>query len=393
VFSGPEGTAPRGLWHAGGIEEREVHNLYGHLMVSATFGGLVKRDKARNSRPFILTRSFFAGSQKYAAAWSGDNGAEWSHLRNSIPMVLSFGVASMVFSGADVGGFFDSPNQGMLARWYQVGAWLYPFFRCHCHHLSEYREVYAMSGHSAVVAREAILDRYMLLPYWYTLARVANLTGEPIVRPLWWEFPSEKWADVDDRAMLGSALLVVPFLSDREPLSVDFPDGRWFSYRTLVEIEERPLPIQNNDGRAAVFVRGGTVVPLKRRIRKSSSLMFWDPFSLIVAVGTDGKAAGELYIDDGETFDFARGSFIHRKFVLEKNTFKSVPVGKQGPAKFLGTYDVIIEQIQIAGFSSEPKAVLDQKNRPLKFTFRDGVLTIRKANLPVKDDFIISFDY
>jgi alpha 1,3-glucosidase len=393
AFDGPEGTAPRGVWHIGGIEEREVHNIYGHLMISATFGGLVKRDSAKNSRPFILTRSFFAGSQKYAAAWTGDNAAEWSHLQNSIPMVLSFGIASMVYSGADIGGFFDSPDQALLARWYQVGAWLYPFFRCHCHHLSAHREIYVMTEQNAAVAREAIVDRYMLLPYWYTLARVANLTGEPIVRPVWWEFPENEWTDVEDRAMLGPALFVVPFLSENNALTIEFPASRWFCYRTLGEIKEQTLVVSNNDGRAAVFIRGGTVVPIKRRIRKSSSLMFWDPFSLIVAVGNDGKATGELYIDDGETFDFTRGSFIHRKFVFDGKTLRSVPVGKQAAGKFLLTYDVAIEQIQVTGLQSGPKAVVDSKGNQLKFFVKDGVVTIRKPNLHVKEDFTVSFQY
>ena len=91
VFDSCDLTAPRDLIHYGNIEEREVHNIYGHLMVSSSFGGLVKRDQNQNSRPFILTRSFFAGSQKYALVWTGDNTANWDHLLSSIQMVLTYG--------------------------------------------------------------------------------------------------------------------------------------------------------------------------------------------------------------------------------------------------------------------------------------------------------------
>lgn len=159
VFEIAENTAPRDLHHIDGLEEREVHNIYGHLMISATFGGLLKRDPNQNSRPFILTRSFFAGLQRSAFTWSGDNTANWLHLQNSIPQVLSYGVSSMVYSGADIGGFHDSK---LLSRWYQVGTWLYPFFRCHCHE----REIYMLEGEPRAVARDAIVDRYRLLPYW-----------------------------------------------------------------------------------------------------------------------------------------------------------------------------------------------------------------------------------
>jgi alpha 1,3-glucosidase len=121
AFGSPEGTAPRDLKHFNGIEEREVHNLYGHLMISATFGGMVKRD---NLRPFILTRSYFAGSQKYAAVWTGDNTAEWPFLRNSVALVLTFGLSGIIYSGSDVGGFFKSPNPELLSSWCLV----IPFF-------------------------------------------------------------------------------------------------------------------------------------------------------------------------------------------------------------------------------------------------------------------------
>jgi alpha 1,3-glucosidase len=313
-------------------------------------------------------------------------------MRNSIPMVLSFGVASMVYSGSDVGGFFDSPDENLLARWYQVGAWLYPFFRCHCHHLSRNREIYVMTGEHASVAREAVVDRYMLLPYWYTLARVANLTGEPIVRPLWWEFPQEKWVDVDDRAMVGPSLFVVPFLSEQDAVEVDFPDARWFAYNTLAEYSSKTT-IPFNGGRTAVFIRGGSIVPIKRRIRKSSALMFWDPFSLIIAVDAEGKAVGELYVDDGETFDFARGAFVHRKFVFSDGILRCLAVGPQSGGKFLFSFDVAIEQIQVVGLKATPKKVVDGKGNELPFEVKDGVVTVRRPNIYVRDDFTLSFQY
>jgi alpha 1,3-glucosidase len=95
-----------------------------------------------------------------------------------------WGLAGIVYSGSHVDGFFESPDPNLLSRLYQVGAWLYPFFRCHCHHLNSHGENYTLRDDARAVARHAIINRYRLLPYWYTLARHANLTGEPVVRPL-----------------------------------------------------------------------------------------------------------------------------------------------------------------------------------------------------------------
>jgi alpha 1,3-glucosidase len=392
VFDGPEGTAPRDLVHYGGFEQREVHNLYGHLMVSSTFGGLVKRDLKQNSRPFVLTRSFFAGSQRYAGTWTGDNTARWDHLKASIPMVMSYGVAGMVFAGADVGGFFQSPDMNLLARWYQVGAWLYPFFRCHCHLESASREIYVMTGDFRNVARGAVVDRYRLLPYWYTLGRIANLTGEPIVRPVWWEFPKDAWADVDDRAMVGPSLFVVPFLGETGSVRIVFPAGvRWYNYSSLKEITVENVSVPENGGRTPVFVRGGAIIPTKLKLRRAATLMFWDPFSLTVAVDDRDRAEGELYIDDGESFDFARGGFVHRKFLFGDGVLKSVTATENVPSQFAKNYSVIIEQITVTGLKRPPEKVVDDEGRSVLFAINAGVVTLQRLTLPVKDDFAISF--
>jgi alpha 1,3-glucosidase len=89
VFDSVDASAPKDLIYYGKFEERDFHNLYGYLMVSASFERLVKRSENKNRCPFILTNSYFVGTSKYAFPWSGDNVAKWNHLENSIPLVLS----------------------------------------------------------------------------------------------------------------------------------------------------------------------------------------------------------------------------------------------------------------------------------------------------------------
>ena len=164
--------------HLDYVEHREVHNMYGMMQHKATFEGHVLRDEAR---PFVLSRAFFAGSQRYGPVWTGDNTATWAHLKASVPMLLSLGVAGQTFSGADVGGFFGNPDGELLTRWYQMAAFQ-PFFRGHSHIETRRREPWSKGEPWTSAIRGAIRARYQLLPYWYTLFHDAYLTGAPTMR-------------------------------------------------------------------------------------------------------------------------------------------------------------------------------------------------------------------
>lgn len=127
IFDGPETTAPKDLIHDNYIEERSVHNIYGLSVHEATYDAIKSIYSPSDKRPFLLTRAFFAGSQRTAATWTGDNVANWDYLKISIPMVLSNNIAGMPFIGADIAGFAEDPTPELIARWYQAGLW-YPFF-------------------------------------------------------------------------------------------------------------------------------------------------------------------------------------------------------------------------------------------------------------------------
>jgi alpha 1,3-glucosidase len=397
VFNAPDRTVPKDTVHYHKYEHREVHNIYGSLMISATWGGLKKRDFEEDDRPFILTRSFFAGSQKYAFTWTGDNSADWAHLRASLPMVLSLGISGMPFCGADVGGFFDSPPPVLLIRWYQLGAWCYPLFRCHCHHNSEHREPYTLSGAQLEAVRGAIADRYSLSAYWYTAARQANLTGCPIVRPVWWEFPNDRrFADTEDKVMLGSALLVIPVLEEFEnEKHVQVPFTRWYDFRTLAEREKKDglmsMPVNLRD--IPVLIRGGSIVLLKQWRRRTTFLQFRDPFVMLVALDEDNQARGELYVDDGVSFKFAKGEFVHRRFMYTGGVLSGRPFGPaQERGEFFTDYDCVIERVKVTGLPA-PAVVRSPTGKQYETEWKDGILTIHRANLSIKDNWAVGFEF
>ena len=121
VFNGPEVTMHKSVTNLDGVEHREWHNLYGMYFQRATAEGLMLRDN--NKRPFVLSRSFYAGSQRWGAVWTGDNAAQWSHLKQAAPMLLSMSVCGLIFVGADAGGFFGDPDAELMARWIQAAAY------------------------------------------------------------------------------------------------------------------------------------------------------------------------------------------------------------------------------------------------------------------------------
>lgn len=209
MFNGPEITFPKDAVHLNGFEHRDVHNLYGQNLVKATFLGHMARSNGLR-RPFILTRSTFAGSQRYGAVWTGDNTAEWEHLQISIPMCLTFSVTGMSFCGSDVGGFFKNPDAELMIRWYQAAAYQ-PFFRSHAHIDTKRREPWIFGEEAVNLIRDAIHSRYSLIYYWYTLFYLNEKNGKPPMLPIWVEFPEEtEFYDVDDQHMVGSAIMVKP---------------------------------------------------------------------------------------------------------------------------------------------------------------------------------------
>lgn len=307
VFSGPEVTAPRDLRHVDGWEHRDIHNIYGFLMTRATYEGLAKH-RSHLDRPFILTRSFFAGSQRYCAAWTGDNQANWDQLKMTTPMLLSMSISGMPFVGADVGGFFNNPeSEDLVVRWHQAGAFQ-PFFRNHAHHDARHREIYMFQGQTLALLRNAIQLRYSYSPYWYSLFFEAHKTGMPMLRPLWMHEPyDERTYDIEDQNLVGYSLLIKPVMDKGvTSVTVYLPGAAgqtaWFDLNQqvmhqggqeiTVPVDLRVIPL---------FQRAGTIIPRFYRTRRSLELLMKDPVTLDIVLGESrGKtyAHGSLYVDE-----------------------------------------------------------------------------------------------
>uniref|UniRef100_A0A9J8BAX0 Glucosidase II alpha subunit a n=2 Tax=Cyprinus carpio TaxID=7962 RepID=A0A9J8BAX0_CYPCA len=381
VFNGPEVTMHKDALH-GVWEHRDVHNLYGLYVQKATADGLIQRSEGVQ-RPFVLTRAFFAGSQRYGAVWTGDNAAEWGHLKISIPMCLSLGLVGISFCGADVGGFFKHPSAELLVRWYQAGAYQ-PFFRAHAHIDTPRREPWLFGPENTALIREAIRQRYALLPYWYQLFYNAHRTGQPVMRPLWVEYPDDfATFSIEDEYLIGKDLLVHPVTDEGATGVTAYLPGKG---EVMFSIKSQTLSLGFSC--RSVFQRGGSIICRKDRVRRSSSCMENDPYTLYVALGSQGSAEGELYIDDFHTFSFEEAKqFVHRRLSFSANTLSSrnlAPDSQFSTASW-------IEKIVIFGGSQPSSATLKSAESALEFEFDStlAVLTLRKPGVNAAADWTI----
>jgi len=292
VFNGPETTMPKDNIHHGNWEHRDVHNINGMSFHNATYEGLrIRLGNGKERRPFVLTRSFFAGSQRSAAMWTGDNQADWPHLQQAFPMLLANGIAGFPFAGADVGGFFGNPSKELLTRWYQAGAF-YPFFRGHAHIDAKRREPYLAGEPYVSIIRDAIRLRYSLLPAWYTAFHRASWEGMPILRPHFVTFPDDEAGfAIDDQFFLGdTGLLAKPVVKESATeTTVYFPDDEvyydYFDFTTYHRKGKYEVPAALE--KIPLFMRGGHIIPRKDRLRRSSGLMRYDPYTLVISLSSE----------------------------------------------------------------------------------------------------------
>jgi len=333
VFEEKDKTLPKDALHtvkslaepekAVQVEEREVHNLFGYTMSKATYQGLLRRDKDQNTRPHALSRSFFAGSQKWCTVWTGDTMSSWEHLKISVPMLLSMSLCGLSFVGSDVGGFIGDPEPELLVRWYQLGTFM-PYFRGHSDKRCQRREPWLAPKKPFELLKEAIKERYKLLPYWYTCFEDHCKTSVPLLRPVWLDqetVQSTETMEDEVRFMLGDSLLIEPIL---EPGKYAIKDplrgmqGRWYDYYTKKEVNPEAETVTGIE-RIGCFLKGGSAIPLFeiRSHVKSSQDAKESNINLYIGLDEQENAQGKMYFDDGETFNYKKGQFARKNIEFD----------------------------------------------------------------------------
>jgi alpha-glucosidase len=328
--------------------ELEAHNVYGMQNTRATYEGLQKL--APHLRPFVMTRASYAGGHRYAATWTGDNSSTWNHLRLTTPMLENLGLSGFAMAGADAGGFAGTPQPDLLTKWLEIAAFQ-PIDRDHTAKGTAFQEPWVHGQEQEDIRRRYIDERYRLLPYLYTVTEEMSRTGVPILRPLFVEFPDatddEHPLDLDagNEFLLGPDILVAPapYPDELDDYFVELPPVTWYDYWSGAKLVPLPkatshdleqpgtkeqmaqlmqqLRIQPSIDALPVYVREGAILPIEP-LTQSTVETPQGPLTLRVYLpNANGDpaappqpCAGSVYLDDGTTTDYQKGSFVREQF-------------------------------------------------------------------------------
>ena len=328
-------------------------NAYALANAEAIYDG--QRSVNPDDRVFLLTRSGFAGQQRYSTAtWSGDIGTRWEDMKAQISAGLNFAMSGIPYWTMDIGGF-SVENRYMAAkegsedlrewrelnnRWYQFGAFC-PLFRSHGQYPC--REIYniAPEGSPTYQSMKYYTElRYQLMPYIYSLASKTHFEDYTIMRALVMDYSDdEKTYDIDDQFMFGPAFMACPVYEykarDRE---VYFPSGIWYDYYNGKRIQGgTTIHVDAPYERMPLFVRAGSIVPTGKVIQSTKE----EQKDLIVSVYAGADGSFTLYEDNGVTYDYEKGNYATIPFVYD-DARRTLTIGARE-----GDYPGMIRERQI----------------------------------------------
>jgi alpha-glucosidase len=350
-----------------GTHQYDTHNFYGHMMAMTTHESMITRRP--ELRPFVLTRSTWAGTGRKVTHWFGDNASDWEHYRTSIRQMLSFvSMHQMPLVGSDVCGFNGNTNENLCARWAMLGAFQ-PFYRNHAEISTIQQEFYQWPS-VAEAAKKAIDIRYKLLDYIYTALYYQTTTGAPMINPLFFLYPNDaNTFGIQEQWFYGDSLLISPVTTDySDTVTYYLPNDVFYNYWTHKKVQGTGANITESDLTTSdipVHIRGGAILPHRTNSANTTKALRQQDFYILVAPAADGSATGRLYLDEGEKIeqpgvseiDFkfeggkfsASGSFGYGGADGESITVAKVVVIGQTEAGATGTYDATTETVEVEG--------------------------------------------
>jgi len=377
VFVPTPDTLPDDVVHHGEAEavlHAQVHNLYGQLMARATREGLLRLRPER--RPFVISRSGFAGLQRHAMHWTGDNSSWWEHLAMSMPQLQNLGLSGYAWVGVDIGGFAGDATGELLTRWVEFGIFQ-PFCRNHSAWNTRPQEPWAFGEPYESHIRAMLVLRQRLLPFLYTLFEEAHRTGAPILRPLLFEFPDDATTyTADDEFMVGSALLVAPIARPGiDYRHVYVPRGTWVHYWTGERVNGPAHVLAHAPlGQPAIYVRANTPVPMWPAMLHDGERPA-DPLTWLVYVAAGGDGSGALFDDAGDGYGFERGEYARTSVRCQTETSVELHFEPQ-TGEFAARHRTV--ELDVRGLA-RPSQVLVDGQALTTWDFNDSRLVV---NLP-----------
>jgi alpha-glucosidase len=293
----------------------QTRNVYALQMARSSYEGA---KLAFNKRPFILTRSGYAGLQRYSAIWTGDNRSEDSHMLLGVRLLNSLGLSGVPFTGMDIGGFTGNPTTSLYARWIQIGAFN-PYFRNHTAVNTKSSEPWTYGEEVLEISRNYISLRYKLLPYLYSTFYDATQTGHPVMRSLAidYTFDSNIYnTEFENQYLFGSAFLVAPFEGSAGFGKIYFPAGKWYNlYTGAVQNGNQSKIEEISIHKLPVYVKESSIIPMQSLVQSTSE----KPTDTLIVHIYKGSVNNSFvyYEDDGESYNYEKGSYYKRAITYE----------------------------------------------------------------------------
>ncbi|MBL0356422.1 MAG: DUF5110 domain-containing protein [Chitinophagaceae bacterium] len=339
-FDGKKTTAP------------EAKNVYGFQMARSSYEAALQNSPTR--RPFILTRSGFAGVQRYSAVWSGDNTASDEGLLSSVLLNNQMGLSGISFCGHDIGGFIGDGSKDLYKRWIQVGVFS-PFCRNHKGCGGVAGEPWAYDDEAEAISKTFINFRYRLLPYLYSAFYEATQTGMPIARSLAINYPhDDKVYDnaYQNQFLFGGSMMVVPVTSADRNKKLYLPKGEWYNIYTderltgeTAHVEEVPIY------QLPVFIKGSSIIPLQGIVQSTKENPS-DTLQLHIYNGSE-KNSFIYYEDEGDGFGYKNKIYCKKQMIFSPAEKKIVIEKQQG--SFASKFKKL--QLVFHGFGDNMKTI------------------------------------
>eukprot|EP00833_Pecoramyces_ruminatium_P002368 jgi/Orpsp1_1/1176400/evm.model.c7180000057461.1 len=376
-------TLDMDVQYYGGLIDYDIHNMYGHMESIVSYKALLNIDPVK--RPFLLSRSTFPGTGRYAAHWLGDNHSWWKDMYYSITGMLTFQLFGIPMVGSDTCGFQDNANEELCARWMALGAFN-PFGRNHNGLEWDQKRIASQEPYiwpkTAEASRRALAIRYKILPYMYTQLVRTHTHSEMILYSFAALWPNDaKALSIDKQFLVGKGILVTPVIEQgKTSVNGYFPEGVWYNWYDHSDVITGPTnknlnaPIEH----IPVHIRGGQIITTQ-----GPSLTVYEnrnkPFELLVALDAQGSATGRLYLDDGISYN-VDGKFNEIEYAVENNTLTAK-----------GNYNYeepqVLHEISVLGVSSKPSKVT-VNDADAQFSFSNNELVIKNLDVSMNDDFV-----
>lgn len=333
----------------------QAHNVYGFNMARASFDGF---RSALGKRPFILSRSGYAGLQRYSAIWTGDNRAEDDHMLLGVRLLSSLGLSGVPFAGMDIGGFTGNSSISLFARWMQIGAFS-PYFRNHTAVNTKSAEPWTFGEEVLEISRNYVNLRYCLLPYIYSNFYEASQTGQPIVRSLAIGYTHDAKiynTHFQNQYEFGNAFMVAPFEGSAKFGTVYFPAGDWYDlYNDDITSGKQEKIIHVNMQKLPVYVKESSIIPVQSLVQTTAEKPT-DTLFIHIYKGIRNNSF-VYYEDDGESYDYENGAFFKRTIlynaIQHEIVFDKIEGSRASKFKFI--------KVELHGFDTNSVIKMDGK--------------------------------